>query len=66
MIKVSLKALEHYGFVTALLAFAYMAYSDYSRDGDLVNLAFCVVLAVLAILATYFYSFRKGKEDQNE
>jgi len=25
-----------------------------------------VVLAVLAILATYFYSFRKGKEDQNE
>ena len=64
--KVSFKALEHYGFVVAMLAFAFMAYSDYSRDGDLVNLAFSVVLAVLAILATYFYSFHKGKEDEDK
>ena len=66
MVKVSFKALEHYGFVVAMLAFAFMAYSDYSRDGDLVNLAFSVVLAVLAILATYFYSFHKGKEDEDK
>ena len=64
--KVSFKALEHYGFVIAMLAFAYMAYPDYSRDGDLVNLGFSVVLAVLAILATYFYSFHKGKEDEDK
>ena len=64
--KVSFKALEHYGFVVAMLTFAFMAYSDYSRDGDLVNLAFSVVLAVLAILATYFYSFHKGKEDEDK
>ena len=64
--KVSSRVLEHHGFVIAMLAFAYMAHSDYSRDGDLVNLAFSVVLAVLAILATYFYSFHKGKEDQSE
>jgi hypothetical protein len=66
MMKVPSRVLQHYGFVIALLAFAYMAYSDYSRDGDLVNLGFSVVLAVLAILATYFYSFHKGIEDQNE
>ena len=64
--KISSRVLEHYGFVIAMSAFAYMAYSDYSRDGDLVNLGFSVVLAVLAIFATYFYSFRKGKEDRNE
>ncbi len=64
--KVSSRVLEHHGFVIALMAFAYMAYSDYSRDGDLVNLAFSVVLAVLAILATYFYSFHKGKEDEDK
>ena len=34
--KVSFKALEHYGFVVAMLAFAFMAYSDYSKDGDLI------------------------------
>ena len=66
MLKVSSRVLEHHGFVIALMAFAYMAYSDYSRDGDLVNLAFSVVLAVLAILATYFYSFHKGKEDEDK
>ena len=64
--RVSSRVLEHHGFVIALMAFAYMAYSDYSRDGDLVNLAFSVVLAVLAILATYFYSFHKGKEDEDK
>ena len=62
MVKVSSRVLEHHGFVIAMLAFAYMAYSDYSRDGDLVNLGFSAVLVVLAILATYFYSFHKGKE----
>ena len=35
--KVSSRLLEHHGFVIAMLAFACMAYSDYSRDGDLVN-----------------------------
>ena len=64
--KVSLKALEHYGSGVAMLAFAFMAYSDYSRDGDVINLGLSVVLTVLAILATYFYSFHKGKEDENE
>ena len=64
--KFSLEAMEHYGFVISMLAFAFMAYSGYSRDGDLINLGFAVVLTVLAILATYFRSFHKGKEDQNE
>ena len=64
--KVSFKALEHYGFVVAMLAFAFMAYSDYSRDGDLINLGFSVVLTVLAILATYFYSFHKWKKEEDE
>ena len=62
--KVSREVIEHYWFVIALLAFAFMAYSDYSRDGDLINLAFAVVLTVLAILATYFRSFYKRKEDE--
>ena len=66
MMKISSRVLEHHGFVIAMAAFAYVAHSNYSRDGGLVNLGFSVVLAVLAILATYFYSFHKGKEDQNE
>ena len=66
MMKVSFKELEHYGFVVAMLAFAFMAYSDYSRDGDLINLGFSVVLIVLAVLATYFYSFHKWDEDEEE
>ena len=64
--RVSSRVLEHHGFVIAMLAFAYMAYSDYSRDGDLVNLGFSVVLMVLAVLATYFYSFHKEEEGDNE
>ena len=64
--KISSRVLEHHGFVIAMAAFAYVAHSNYSRDGGLVNLGFSVVLAVLAILATYFYSFHKGKEDENE
>ena len=64
--KNSLEAMEHYGFVTALLAFAFMAYSGYSRDGDLINLAFAVALTVLAILATYFRSFHKWEEDEEK
>ena len=66
MVKVASRVLEHHGFVIAMLAFAFMAYSDYSRDGDLINLGFSVVLTVLAILATYFYSFHKGKEDEDK
>ena len=62
--KVSLEAMEHYGFVAAMLAFAYMAYTDYSRDGDPISLALAVVLIVLAVLATYFRSFHKWKEDE--
>ena len=66
MMKVSLEAVEHYGFVIAILAFAFMAYSGYSRDGDLINLAFALVLTVLAILATYFRSFHKGEDDEDK
>ena len=66
MMKVSFGTLEHYGFVIAMLVFAFMAYSDYSRDGDLMNLGFSVVLTVLAILATYFYSFHKWKQGKDE
>lgn len=66
MMKVSFKALEHYGFVVAMLAFAFMAYSGYSRDGDLINLGFAVVLSVLAILATYFRPLHNRKEDKDE
>ena len=62
--KVSLEAMEHYGFVAAMLAFAYMAYTEYSRDGDPISLALAVVLIVLAVLATYFRSFHKWKEDE--
>ena len=66
VMKNSLEAMEHYGFVVAMLAFAFMAYSGYSRDGDLINLAFAVVLTVLAILATYFRSFYRWKKDEDK
>ena len=61
--KVSHEAMEHYGFVIAMLAFAFKACSGYPRDGDLVNLAFAVALPVLAILAAYFRSFHRWKKD---
>ena len=64
--KVSLEVIEHYGFVTALLAFAFMAYSGYSRDGDLINLAFAVALTMLAILAAYFRSLNRWKKDEDK
>ena len=64
--KVSSRVLEHHGFVIAMLAFAYMAYSDYSRDGDPISLALAAVLIVLAVLATYFRSFHKWKEDEEK
>lgn len=44
--------------------FAVMAWMDYSSDGDRVNLAFAVVLAVLAILGLSFESFRKKADDK--
>jgi len=44
--------------------FAMMAWMDYSSDGDRVNLAFAVVLTVLAILGFYFEFFRKEDEDK--
>ena len=66
MMKFSLEATEHYGFVISMLAFAFMAYSGYSRDGDLINLGFAVVLSVLAILATYFRPLHNRKEDKDE
>ena len=66
MMKGSFAALEHYAFVIAMLSFAVMAYMDYSRDGDRINLAFAVVLTALAILATYFYSFHKWKQGKDE
>ena len=62
--KVSLEALEHWGFVVAMVAFAFMAYADYSRDGDRISLALAVVIAVLAKLATYFRSFHKREEKE--
>lgn len=64
--KVSLEAMEHYGFVVAMLAFAYMGYSDYSRDGDQISLALAAVLIVIAMLATYFHSFHKGKDAEEK
>ena len=66
MMKVSFGTLEHYGFVIAMAAFACMAYSDYSRDGDSISLALAAALIVLAVLATYFRSFHKWKEDEDE
>ena len=44
--------------------FAMMAWMDYSSDGDRVNLAFAVVLTVLAILGFYFEFFRDEDEDK--
>ncbi len=44
--------------------FAMMAWMDYSSDGDRVNLAFAVVLTVLAILGFYFEFFRKEDKDK--
>ena len=63
--KISLEALEHWGFVVAMVAFAFIAYADYSRDGDRISLALGVVMAVLAILATKFRFFHK-REDKEE
>ena len=63
--KISLEALEHWGFVVAMVAFAFMTYADYSRDGDRISLALAVVMAVLAILATKFRCFHK-REDKEE
>ena len=63
--KISLEALEHWGFVVAMVAFAFMAYADYSRDGDRISLALAVVMAVLAILANKFRLFHK-REDSEE
>jgi uncharacterized membrane protein YobD (UPF0266 family) len=44
--------------------FAMMAWMYYSSDGDRVNLAFAVVLTVLAILGFYFEFFRTEDEDK--
>ena len=52
--KVSLEALEHWGFVVAMAAFSFMAYTDYSRDGDRISLALAAVMTVLAMLAVAF------------
>ena len=66
--KVSLEALEHWGFVVAIAAFSFMAYTDYSRDGDRISLALAVVMAALAIPATKFRFFHKrgDKEEISE
>ena len=42
-----------------------MACTDYSRDGDRISLALAVVMAMLAILATYFRSFHKWEEKED-
>lgn len=63
--KVSFEALEHWGFVVAMAAFSFMAYTDYSRDGDRISLALAVVMTLLAILATYFRSFHKWDEKED-
>ena len=64
--KISLEALEHWGFVVAMAIFSFMAYSDYSRDGDRISLALAVVMAMLAILATYFRSLHRWKKDEDK
>ena len=67
--KISLEALEHWGFVVAMAVFSFMAYTDYSRDGDRISLAHAVAMAMamamLAILATYFRSFHKWEEKEH-
>jgi hypothetical protein len=42
--------------------FALMAWIDYRSDGDLLNLAFAVVLTVITLLSIYFAFFHKPKE----
>ena len=48
-----------------MAVFSFMAYTDYSRDGDRISLALAVVMAMLAILATYFRSFHKWEEKEH-
>ena len=64
--KGSFETIEHYAFVIGMLAFAFMAYSGYSRDGDLINLGLAVTMTLLAILATYYWSFNKWDKDESE
>ena len=60
--KISLEALEHWGFVVAMAVFSFMAYTDYSRDSARISLALAVVMAMLA---TYFGSFHKWEEKED-
>ena len=65
MIKALDKKIAHGSPVIIMCTiFAMMAWMDYSSDGDPVNLAFAVVLTVLAILGFYFEFFRKEDEDK--
>lgn len=62
----SFEAFEHYAFIIGMLAFAFMAYSGYSRDGDYVGLLLAVSMVVIAILAIYFRSFHEWSKDEDE
>ena len=61
--KISLEALEHWGFVVAMAVFSFMAYTDYSRDGDRISLALAAVMTVLAMLAV---AFRPSREREGK
>ena len=65
MIKGSLEAAEHWAFVIAMAVFSFMAFTDYSRDGDRISLVLAITMTVIAILATYFRSFYKWKDDED-
>ena len=49
-----------------LIVFSLLAWMNYSSDEDRVNLAFAIVLTVLAILGIYFEFFHKPKEAEEE
>jgi len=49
-----------------LIVFSLLAWMNYSSDEDRGNLAFAIVLTVLAILGIYFEFFHKPKEAEEE
>ena len=64
--RVSLRAIEHFGFVTFMMTFAGMAYMDYQRDGDRLSLALAVTMVALTALSTYFWFSRRSSECEGD